>query len=76
MKGRIAPMGTDLNAEILAQIARRQQLIERSKKVIVISKALVEQSDRLIRIAMGHDVDGEVVRTREMSLKSRGSNLE
>jgi hypothetical protein len=45
-------MGTDSEAEILAQIARRKELIERSKKLIVISKALVEQSDRLIRIAM------------------------
>jgi hypothetical protein len=65
-------MGTDSEAEILAQIARRKELIERSKKIIVISKALVEQSDRLIRIAMGHDVDGEVVRTRETSLKRSG----
>jgi hypothetical protein len=68
-------MGSDPNAEILAQIAQRQQLIKRSKKIIEHSKALVEQSHRLIRIAMGHDVDGEVVRTRETSLKSRGSNL-
>jgi hypothetical protein len=58
-------MGTDLNAKILAQLAYRHQLIERSKKIIVISKALIEQSDRLIRIAMGHDVDGEVIRTRK-----------
>jgi hypothetical protein len=67
-------MGTDLNAEILTQIAHRQQLIERSKKVIVISKALIEQSDQRLRIAMGHDVDGGVVRTSET--RGRRSDLE
>jgi hypothetical protein len=73
MKGSIAPMGTDLNAEILAQIAHRQQLIERSKKVIVISKALIEQSDQRLRIAMGHDVNEEVVRRRKTSLNTPGN---
>jgi hypothetical protein len=52
-------MGTDPKAEFLAQIARRKELIEKSKKLIEDSKTLVEQSHRLIRIAMGHEVDGE-----------------
>jgi hypothetical protein len=64
-------MVTDPQAEILAQIAHRQQLIERSKKIIVISKGLIEQSDQRIRIAMG-DVDEEVVRRWKTSLKSPG----
>jgi hypothetical protein len=65
-------MGSDPGADILARIARRQQLIGKTKKIIEDSKALVEQSHRLIRIAMGHDVDGEVVRTRETSSKRPG----
>jgi hypothetical protein len=49
-------MATDHpKALILAQIARRKELIETSKKIIDESKNLVEQSDRLILIAMGHD---------------------
>jgi hypothetical protein len=60
-------MDTGPLAEVLAQLARRKELIERSKKLIVTSKDLVEQSHRLIRIAMGHDVDGEVIRTRKTS---------
>jgi hypothetical protein len=48
-------MGADPMAEF--QLAQRQQLIERSKKIIVNSKVLIEQSRRRIRIAMGHDVD-------------------
>jgi hypothetical protein len=71
-RGLTKAMGTDLNAEILVRIAHRQELIEKSNNIIVISKALIEQSQRRIRIAMGHDVDEEVVRTRETSLKSRG----
>jgi hypothetical protein len=57
-------MGADPKAEFLAQIARRKELIETSKKIIEDSKTLVEQSHRLIHIAMGHDVDEEIVRTR------------
>jgi hypothetical protein len=50
-------MGTDPKAEIL--VAYRQQVIGRSKKIIADSKALVDQSHRRIRIAMGHDGHGE-----------------
>jgi len=53
-------MATDHpKAEILAQIARRKELIETSKKLIKETKNLVEQSHRLILIAMGHDADGK-----------------
>jgi hypothetical protein len=70
-------MGSEPKAEFLAQIALRQKLIERSKKIIITSKALVEQSHRLIGIAMGHDVDGELVRTEGKQVSTgRGSNLE
>jgi hypothetical protein len=58
LKGRTQPMDTDSTAEIRAWIARRKQLIEISEKLIADSKNLVEQSHRLIRIAMGHDGDG------------------
>jgi hypothetical protein len=50
-------MGTDSKAAFLTHIAHRKRLIEKSKKLIVISKDLIEQSHRRIRIAMGHDVD-------------------
>jgi hypothetical protein len=65
-------MGTDPKAEFLAQIARRKELIETSKKMIEDSKTLVEQSHRLIRIAMGHDFDGEAVRTRGNKFEQAG----
>jgi hypothetical protein len=72
MTGGSKPMDTGPLAEVLAQLARRKELIERSKKLMITSKDLVEQSDQLIRIAMGHDVDGKVVETRETSLKTQG----
>jgi hypothetical protein len=57
-------MATDHpEAEILAQIARRKELIETSKKIIEESKNLVEQSHRLILIAMGHDAVGKACKT-------------
>ena len=57
-------MATDHpKAEILAQIARRKELIETSKKLIEETKNLVEQSHRLIRIAMGHDAMGKANKT-------------
>jgi hypothetical protein len=65
-------MGSDPKAEILAQIAYRQQVIERSKTIIEDSKALVDQSHRRIRMAMGHDVDEEVVRTRRNKFERPG----
>jgi|Tabmets5t2r1_1033131.scaffolds.fasta_scaffold45199_1 hypothetical protein len=65
-------MGADPKAEFLAQIARRKELIETSKKIIEDSKTLVEQSHRLIRIAMGHDVDEEIVRTRRNKFEQVG----
>jgi hypothetical protein len=54
-----SPMDTDSKAEILTRLAHRRELIERSKNKIENSKTLVEQSNRLIRVAMGHEVDGE-----------------
>lgn len=54
------PMGTDPKTEFLAALARRKELIETSKKIIQKSKDLVEQSHRLILIAHGHHVDGDV----------------
>ena len=45
-------MGTDPTAKILAQIARRSELIEKSNKIIGKSNALIEQSHRLIRSIM------------------------
>jgi hypothetical protein len=50
-------MGTDPKAEILAQAARLEELIERSTNIIERSNALLDQSHRLIRMSMGHDVD-------------------
>jgi hypothetical protein len=50
-------MGKDLKSEILARIAWHKELIETSEKSMEDSTKLVEQSKRLIRIAMGHDVD-------------------
>ena len=59
-------MATDHpKAEILAQIARRKELIEASKKIIEESKNLVEQSHRLILIAMGHDAMGKANKTND-----------
>jgi hypothetical protein len=70
-------MDTDSKAEILARSERRRKLIEKSTTVIEKSNFLINQSHRLIRIAMGHDVDGELVRTRETIEEARGgSNLE
>jgi hypothetical protein len=50
-------MGTDPKAEILAQAARLEELIERSTNIIERLNALLDQSHRLIRLSMGHDVD-------------------
>jgi hypothetical protein len=50
-------MGTDLKAEILAQAARLEELIDRSANIIEKSNALIERSHRLIHISMGYDVD-------------------
>jgi hypothetical protein len=52
-------MGTNPKAEFLAQIARRNERIEKSIKRIEQSNAFIKQSNRLIRIAVGHDIDGE-----------------
>jgi GTP-sensing pleiotropic transcriptional regulator CodY len=46
-------MGTDPQAEFLAQIARHKELIETANKIIEHSTALVKQSRRLLR--MGHN---------------------
>jgi hypothetical protein len=48
-------MGTDLKAEILARKARRKELIEESEKRMEHSTILLNESRRLMRIAMGHD---------------------
>src|SRR5262249_16102853 len=50
-------------AEILAQIARRKELIETSKKLIKETKNIVDQSHRLILTAMGHDAMGKANKT-------------
>jgi hypothetical protein len=50
------PMGTDPKAEILAQAARLEELIDRSTNIIEKSNALIAQSHRLIRKAKRHDV--------------------
>jgi hypothetical protein len=59
-------MDTGSTAEIRAQIARRKQLIETSETLIAHSKNLVEKSHRLIRIAMGHNGEGN--NQRQMTL--------
>jgi hypothetical protein len=51
-------MDTDSKAEILARLERRRKLIEKSKTGIEKSNFLINQSHRLIRIAMGQDDTG------------------
>jgi hypothetical protein len=41
-------MGTDLKAEILAQIARLEELIDKSTQIIEKTNVLLNQSHRLI----------------------------
>ena len=50
-------MATDLKAEILAQAARLEELIEKSTNIIEKSNALVAQTHRLIRKTKRQDVD-------------------
>jgi hypothetical protein len=49
-------MDTDPKAEFLAWKARRKELIEESEKRMEHSTTLLNQSHRLIRMAMGHDI--------------------
>ena len=58
-------MATDPQAETLARIALRKKLIETAKKRIEKSYSLSERSHRLIRFAMGHDVDGEGAKSQD-----------
>jgi hypothetical protein len=48
-------MGTDPRAEFLTRMASREKLISASKKLIEHTNILVQQSRRLIGIAMGHE---------------------
>jgi hypothetical protein len=50
-------MDTDLKAEILAQAARLEELIDKSTELIENTNALLNQSRRLIRRAQRHTVD-------------------
>jgi hypothetical protein len=49
-------MGKDSKAEFLARKAHRKELIEKSEKRMEHSINLLNQSHRLIRMAMGHDI--------------------
>jgi hypothetical protein len=51
-------MDTDSKAEIFAQAARVDELIDKSTQIIEKTDALLNQSRRLIRQAQLHDVDG------------------
>jgi hypothetical protein len=51
-------MDTDSKAEILAEIARLEELIDKSTQIIEKTNALLNQSRRLIRQAKRHDGDG------------------
>jgi hypothetical protein len=50
-------MDTDLKAEVLAQVARLDELIDKSTEIIEKTVALLDQSRRLVRQAKRHDVD-------------------
>jgi hypothetical protein len=50
-------MDTDSKAEILAQAARVDELIDKSTQIIEKTNALLNQSRRLIRKAKRRDVD-------------------
>ena len=50
-------MGADPNIKTSLRKARHKELIEKSTKVINDAAALVKHSRKLIRIAMGHDVE-------------------
>jgi hypothetical protein len=51
-------MDTDLKAEILAQVARLDELIGKSTELIENANALLDQSRRLIRRAQPHGLGG------------------
>jgi hypothetical protein len=54
--GESQPMGKDSKAEFLARKTRRKELIEKSEKRIEHSTNLLNQSHRLIRMALGHHI--------------------
>ena len=67
-------MATDPKAEILAQAARLEELIEQSTQIIEKTNALLNQSRRLIRQAKRYDGNGAKLPSRHRALKALESN--
>jgi hypothetical protein len=64
-------MGTDPKAKILAQIARLDELIDKSTQIIEKTVALLNQSRRLIHKAKPRDVDGSRNNSLDMAQRRR-----